>query len=190
MAKRVAVILSGCGNREGTEATEAVSCFIALAELGADVELFSPESVMDMSQRLARGAAKPLSLLDVNNFDALVLPGGAGVRRVLWELPVMRSLLEHFYESQKPIGAICIAPTLVAKVLGAHQPTLTLGRASEISVELEATGALFEECAVDDFVTDRANRIVTTPAYMYEDATPAQVYRGIRLALAELVEMA
>ena len=43
---------------------------------------------------------------------------------------------------------------------------------------------------VDDFITDRENKVVTTPAYMYGEAAPHLIFTGIRKALKELVEMA
>ena len=59
----------------------------------------------------------------------------------------------------------------------------------ETAQEIEKTGATHEDCVVTDYVTDRAHKVVTTPAYMFE-ATPANVFTGIGGATKELVEMA
>jgi len=41
---------------------------------------------------------------------------------------------------------------------------------------------------VDDFVTDRLNKVITTPAYMY-DSSPGKVFTGISRAINEFYEM-
>jgi enhancing lycopene biosynthesis protein 2 len=79
---------------------------------------------------------------------------------------------------------------LVARVLGAENPEVTIGDDAETASEIEKTGARHTRCAVDDYVSDRDHKILTTPAYMYDEATPFQVYTGIRRMLTELVEMA
>ena len=218
MAKRVAVILSGCGNKDGSEITEAVSVLLALNECGADVRVFAPNhtfavrdpltaeptgehrDVFNESARIARGEISPLRELHARDFDALALPGGMGAARNLssWAEagaacavePETERVLREFHAEEKPIGAVCIAPAVVARVLGPKGITVTLGRDAAVAAEIAKTGAAFEACAVDDFVSDRDHRVVTSPAYMYADATPFQVYTGIRKAMRELVEMA
>ena len=81
MAKRIAVVLSGCGHKDGAEITESVSTLIALSEAGADVEVFAPDisfqvanplghghtpekrNVMTEAARISRGMIRPLSEL-------------------------------------------------------------------------------------------------------------------------------
>jgi enhancing lycopene biosynthesis protein 2 len=104
--------------------------------------------------------------------------------------PEAERVLKEFYEAGKPIAALCIAPALVARVLGPKGVTLTIGNDKETAAEIAKTGAHHEDCAVDDFVTDREHRIVTTPAYMYGEAKPFEVFSGIRKAIRELAEMA
>lgn len=151
------------------------------------------------SARIARGQISPMNELHARDFDAVALPGGMGAARNLstWanagaacvvETETERVLREFFAE-EKPIGAVCIAPAVVARVLG-NGVTVTLGRDPEVAAEIAKTGATFEPCDVDDFVSDREHRVVTSPAYMFADAQPFQVYTGIRAAMRELVEMA
>lgn len=217
-AKRVAVVLSGCGHKDGSEITEAVSTLIALSEAGAVVEVFAPDvpfhvkdpitaeptdesrNVLHESARIARGHVRALSHLKAADFDAIAFPGGFGAALNLstWAqagaacsvLPDVERVLNEFYMAEKPIGAICIAPAVVARVLGGEGVTLTIGNDTETATEIAKTGALHETCAVDDFVSDREHRIITTPAYMYDEAKPAEVFAGIRKAMFELVEMA
>lgn len=217
--KRVAVVLSGCGHMDGTEITEAVSTLVAIDECGADYAVFAPDmtfnvmdpiagrpptsetrNVMKESARIARGMIQPLSELSADDFDALAFPGGFGAALHLCNWAAKGAACEvnedaeravrEFYAAEKPICAICIAPALVAKVLGKEGVTVTIGKDTETFSEIAKTGAHHENCAVDDFVTDREHRIVTTPAYMYGNAKPFEVFTGVRKAIREMIEMA
>lgn len=104
--------------------------------------------------------------------------------------PDVQRAIEAFYESGKPIGAICISPVLLAKVLGHHGVSLTVGETGSTSKEIEKTGATHEPCPADEYVSDRGHKVLTTPAYMYDDAKPFTVFTGISKMIKELVEMA
>lgn len=214
--KKIAIVLSGCGSRDGSEITEAVSVLLALSELNVAYQIFAPQlrvptvshisgktqserDVLEEAARIARGNINPLSQLKADDFDGLVFPGGFGVARNLctWAsegascqvLPEAKRVIEEFFSQTKPICAICIAPALIARVLGHRGITLTLGEEGEASQELLKTGAHHAKCAVQDYISDRDSKIISTPAYMFE-AKPFQVYTGIRKAVRELVEMA
>lgn len=197
--KKIAMVLSGCGYQEGTEVTEAVSALIALSELDCAVQCFAPLEVLAEAQKIARDSARSLAQLDPKQFDALVLPGGYGAAKVLSsfaseaEKASMNSDLKRivcaFHSEQKPIGAICIAPALVALALGDRRIELTIGNDPSTAAILEKLGAIHVSCSVENYVSDRDNKVLSTPAYMLE-ATPSQVYNGIRKMLRELVEMA
>lgn len=219
--KKIAVVLAGCGHKDGTEITEAVSTLVALSEAGAVYTIFAPDldfSVMNPlagtfeqtgesrntlteAGRIARGEIQDVKNLSADNFDGLVFPGGFGaaVHLCSWAKtgakcevqPDVERAIKEFYFDEKPIAAICIAPALLARVLGNKKITITLGKNDKITTaEIEKTGAIHEECEVNDFVTDRENRIITTPAYMFGNAKPHEVFTGVRKAIRELVEMA
>lgn len=218
MVKKVAVVLAGCGNKDGAEITEAVSTLIALSEAGAQYEMFAPDidfaatnfltsqpsgetrNVMKEAARIARGKIRDLKTLNARDFDAVAFPGGYGAALHLctWASDGAKCkvnaeaerVIKEFYTEEKPIAAICIAPALVARVLGPKGVTLTIGNDIETATEIAKTGARHENCGVDDFCTDRDHRVITTPAYMYAEAKPFEVYTGIRSAIRELVEMA
>jgi len=214
--KKIAVVLSGCGFKDGSEITEAISTLIVLSKKGAEYKVFAPNldieavdhasgissgkrNALSESARISRGDITDLSHLNVDHFDGIVFPGGYGAAKNLsnWAikgaacevLPLVKKVLTEFHRQEKPICAICIAPTLVAKVLGQHGVELTIGNDPETAAEIEKTGAQHIECKVNDYVTDRRNKIITTPAYMY-DAKPHEVYKGIKGAIKEFVEMA
>lgn len=200
MQRHVAVVLSGCGFREGSEITEAVSTLIALADAGASYQCFAPQSVVAEGAKIARDKILPLHELKESAFDAVIFPGGYGAAKVLctWASQGARATVDKdventvraFHKAAKPIGAICIAPAMVALVLGHEGVELTIGNDVETAAELEKTGARHTLCRVDDYVSDRDHKVVTTPAYMYDDASPNQVFAGIGKMVRELVEMA
>lgn len=217
MKKKIAVILSGCGHKDGAEITESVSSLIAISEMGAEYQVFAPDmnitatdhlsgqvgdkrNPMHEAARIARGNVKNLKDLHSANYDALVIPGGFGAALHLcsWAQqgakcsvhPEVERVIHGFYNEGKPIGAICIAPALIARVLGQHGVTVTIGNDKETAEEIKKTGAHHENCVVTDFITDRESKIVTTPAYMYGSAKPHEVFTGIKKAIAEVIEMA
>ena len=215
--KKIAIVISGCGFKDGAEITETVSTLIALTETGAQYQVFAPDltvettnhltdategthSILAESARIARGDVKKLTSLKANDFDGIIFPGGYGAAKHLCNfategsnckpLPEAQSVIEDFHKADKPIGAFCIAPALIASVLGPQGVTLTIGDDVETAREIEKMGAVHATCTVDNFVTDREFKVITTPAYMYDKATPFQVFTGIRRAVRELIEMA
>ncbi len=216
--KKIAVVLSGCGFKDGTEITESISSLIAITEFGAQYQCFapqvefettahsdspgklSPRNTYEESARICRGNIKNLSELNESDFDALVIPGGFGAALHLssWAKegsqaqvePHLEKLIKEFHQASKPIGAMCIAPTLLAKVLGSETATITIGDDKETAQEIEKTGAHHENCEVTDYITDRENKLLTTPAYMYGNALPFEVFTGIRKMIKEVIEMA
>lgn len=107
--KKIAVILSGCGNRDGSELQESLSLLLAIDRRGWQYQCFAPEgyfevvphvdvvdeeeegTVLDVEQRdifvesarIARGNILPLSDYHASDYDALALPGGMGAARNL-----------------------------------------------------------------------------------------------------------
>lgn len=216
--KKIAVILSGCGNKDGAEITEAVSLIVALSQAGAEIKYFAPNTEFEAknfltnqalgqkrnilleSARITRSQMNDLKDLKATDFDGLAFPGGFGAALHLsnWAekgakcevLPAIEKAIKDFHAQSKPIAAICIAPALVAKVLGPQGVTVTLGDSKEVAQEVQKTGAQHEMCPVDDYVTDRECKVITTPAYMYDEAKPHQVFKGISGLVKEFIEMA
>ena len=216
--KNIAVIMSGCGFLDGTEITEAVSALICLSELGAKYQCFAPDqefpatdhlssepsktsrNALVESARICRGDVKKISELTISEFDAVLFPGGFGAALNLsdWAnkgagasiMDDVKKIILQFHEQGKPIGGICIAPTLIAKALGDKKPCVTIGNDKATAEEIKKTGASHENCPVTDYITDRETKVVTTPAYMYGQASPFEVFTGIRGLVKELFEMA
>lgn len=216
--KNVAVILSGCGFLDGAEITEAISTLIAIGQHGAAYKVFAPNkevaetnhltqkatgqtrNVLQEAARIARGDIEPLEKLQGQDFDALAFPGGFGAALHLCNFaekgsggeidPQVARVVNEFHGSGKPIAAICIAPAIVALALGKTGVHVTIGDDAGTASEVEKTGAKHHNCAVEKFVVDEGNKIITTPAYMYGTAKPHQVFEGVSAAIRELIQMA
>lgn len=217
MAKKIAIILSGCGNKDGAEITEAVSLIVNLSAAGAEMKFFAPNTeftpqnfltnepleqkrnIMIEAARISRSQMNDLAHLNADDFDGMAFPGGFGAALHLsnWGEakakckvhPLVEKAILAFYKQSKPIAAICIAPTLVAKVLGPNGVTVTLGSDPEDAKEIEKTGAQHVDCPVTDYITDREHKVITTPAYMHK-AKPHEVFQGISGLVKEFIEMA
>jgi enhancing lycopene biosynthesis protein 2 len=193
---RVGVILSGCGVFDGTEIQEAVLTLLALDRAGAEVLCMAPNkdqrdvvnhltkqpaqekrNVLVESARIARGRIEDVAKVTAEELDAVILPGGFGAAKNLSDFalkghectldPDVQKLLKSMRQANKPIGAICISPVLVARAFGANgSPKVTIGKEPETANHIESMGAEHISCPVDDFVVDNDHKIVTTPAYM------------------------
>lgn len=216
--KKIGVILSGCGFRDGSEIHEAVCALLAIDQAGAEAVCMAPDielnemnhcsmeltgakrRVLMESARIARGKIKNISEVQAAELDALVLPGGFGAALNLCDFglkgaaasvnPEVARLTREIHAARKPIGAICIAPALIAAILGNEAaPTLTIGTDPATAAEVEKTGAKHQNCPANDIVIDQANKIVTTPAYMLAGRI-SEVYEGIGKCVKAVVEMA
>lgn len=219
MAPNVAVLLSGCGYLDGSEIHEAVLTLMHLQRRGATTHCLAPRGrqadvvdhargeacggdsrdVLTESARVARGQVTDIATVAAADFDAIVLPGGFGAAKNLSDFASkgaaasvnadVAGLLRAMHAAGKPIGAICIAPALVAAVLGtAAQPLLTIGSDAGTAGALEAMGARHRECSVTECVVDADNRIVSTPAYMC-DARVDEVAAGIGKLVDAIMDM-
>lgn len=205
---KVAVILSGCGYLDGAEIRESVLTLLYLDQMGAQVQIFAPDdaqhhvvnhlsgeeqsaeprNMLQEAARIARGQIKPLSTLQADAFEALIMPGGYGAAKNLSDfafkggqgaaIPDVKRVIAGFFAQQKPIGAICIAPAVLALALSGKQLTLTIGEDADAAGAIESLGHKHQNCATDAAVLDEANRIATCSAYMREDSL-AKVASGI-----------
>ena len=214
---RVGVILAGCGYLDGAAVQEAVFTLLALDRAGAEVHCFAPDvdqrkvvnhltgeeaeerrNVLVESARIARGKIADVAQAQAANLDALILPGGFGAALNLCDFAVngpdcsvhsdVARLVKDVHDAGKPIGAICIAPALIAKVLGEEGVKVTIGTDAGVAQAIEAMGAVHEACPVDQMVADRERKVVTTPAYMLGPG-PKDVAAGIERCVAEVLAM-
>ncbi len=216
MPKKVAVILAGCGFKDGAEIRESVLALTALSEEGAEVQCFAPDidvaeidhlnfkptgqkrNVLKEAARIARGKIFPVTQLDAKNFDALVMPGGFGAATNLSNFAQAgphceveagtAKAIESFISANKPIGAICIAPAVVAKVFSKHGGVkLTVGETGDASKAIEAMGSQHIPTKPDGIAIDGDRKVVSTPAYMYDSAPLAEISKGIHSLVKQVM---
>ena len=225
MAKtpRVAVLLAGCGHLDGAEVREAVLTLLALDQHGAAVQCLAPNAdqfhvinhvtgqpvsgatrnILEEASRIARvGKCLDLAQARVEDYDALVMPGGYGVAKnhCTFALkgaegevrPDVAAFVRGFFDAKKPVGAICIAPALVALALAGKVSTnLTLGNDAGCASAVEQLGQHHQATPnAREIVIDEAHKLVTTAAYMFDDARLSDVWVGIERCVAEVLKRA
>ena len=213
---QVGVVLAGCGVFDGSEIRESVLTLLALDQAGAQARCFAPDmpqvhvvnhlagapaagesrNVLVESARIARGDIQPLSQARTADLDAVIVPGGFGAAKNLCSFdsdgpdcsvqPDLARLLGEMHDAQKPIGLICIAPVIGAKLFKA---AVTVGDDAETIAAIRAMGGTAVEKTVTEVQIDAAHRLVTTPAYMY-DARLSDVATGITALVQAVLQLA
>lgn len=193
--KKVAVILSGCGVFDGSEIHEAVLTLLAIEQNGAQYQCFAPDveqlhvvnhlsgevaedqtrNVLVESARIARGEIKAITELAVDDFDALILPGGFGAAKNLSDFAVngdqaqvqndVLTACQAFASAGKAAGYICIAPAMLPLVYGTGVKG-TIGSDEGTAQAIDAMGGQHVNCPVTEFIVDEHHKVVSTPAYM------------------------
>lgn len=108
---KVAIILA-----EGYEEVEAVAPIDVLRRAGIDVLIAGLSKEPVASARNVR-IVPDVSIDELNpdELDLVILPGGAGGVEKLKQDPRVENLIKKMQEKKKLIGAICAAPTALAK---------------------------------------------------------------------------
>ncbi|WP_243300657.1 isoprenoid biosynthesis glyoxalase ElbB [Geothrix oryzisoli] len=158
-------------------------------------------NILEESSRIARvGQCLDLAEAKAADFDALVMPGGYGVAKnhctfafkgAQGEVrPDVATFVRAFFEARKPVGAICIAPALVALALsGKASVDLTLGNDAGCATAVNQLGQHHKDTPNSrEIVIDEAHKLVTTPAYMFDDARLSDVWVGIERCVAEILK--
>lgn len=216
MSKKVAVILAGCGVFDGSEIYESVLTFLYIEEQGASYQAFAPNitqhhvinhitgeedpvprNVLIEAARIVRGDIKDLSELNIEDFDALIIPGGFGVAKNLsdfafkaQDMQVQAECLnvaQSFKSAKKPIGLFCIAPALAEKIFK-NSAEVTIGNDKDTIISLEAMGAKHIDCDVYEAYIDEKNLLVTTPAFMLAE-TISEAAPGIELSVKSVLDL-
>ena len=216
---RVGVVLSGCGVNDGAEIYESVITMLALDRAGADIVFMAPNidqlhvinhytgSEMDESRnvlmesaRIARGKIRDMAEVHASDVDALIFPGGFGVAKNLCDYamagtdcsvnPDVKRLATDVHKAEKPIGIICIAPAMFAKIMQGTGDSveMTIGTDEQTSSDINSMGSNHITCSVEDIVIDKKNKVVSTPAYML-DQRISEVAEGIEKLVKEVLMM-
>jgi len=212
--KKFAVIISGCGNMDGAEIHETLMTLLAIEKQECEYELFAPDkeqhhvinhltkkempekrNMLVEAARIARGNIKDISAFSIKNFDAVVFPGGYGVAKNFFTyafdginakvLPEIEKIIKDTHAAGKPIGALCISPVLIAKVLG--DVTVTIGHDKNTTDDIISMGANHINSAPTDVVSDRKNKIFTTPCYML-NARLVEIAEGVENLIETMLQ--
>ena len=193
--KKFAVLLSGTGVYDGAEIHEATMTLYALSKQGVAYDIFAPDidqyhvinhitgeemnekrNVLVESARIARGKISPLSEFNANDYDALIMPGGFGVAKNLSDFAfkgadctvndeVSKAIFD-INKQGKPIGALCISPAIVARILKGAK--VTIGTDEATAKAIEKMGGTNEITSHGDVTIDAKLKIYTTPCYMLD----------------------
>ncbi len=202
--KKIAVILAGNGVFDGAEIHETTLTMYSIVKHGATYEIFAPNinqhhvinhitgkempekrNVMVEAARIARGKINDLANFKASDFDALIFPGGFGVAKNLCSFafdgadctinPDVENAIKNMIELKKPIGALCIAPVLLARLLKGVE--LTIGKENEKVQAIKTMGAKHVETTHEEVIIDKKYNTVTAPCYML-DASIGQIGDG------------
>ncbi len=213
--KKVGVLLCGCGNMDGSEIQETVVTLLTLDKLGIKYVCMAENREFEVSNylekkltnekrnmlkegaRIARGDISNIKKVNVSDLDGLIIPGGVGNIRNLSNFfkdeesvkvsPDVEKLILSFFNEKKPIAAICISPLLLAMVLGNKNIEITLGNSLNIIEKAERLGIKHFICKETEIHIDKKNKIVTTPAYMY-NTTIKNIALGIEKCVTKFSE--
>ena len=213
--KKIAVILSGSGVYDGAEIHEATLTLYAIMKHNATYSIFAPDinqhhvinhitgkemdetrNVLVESARIARGQINPLSKFNADEFDALIIPGGFGAAKNLSDFAFkgadcqvneeVAMAIRKMVSVNKPIGALCIAPVLLSKVLG--NVYITIGNDQATAESVEQMGTTHKDATHGEVVVDEKNKIVTSPCYMLV-ANIVQVAEGAENIVKKILEL-
>jgi len=211
--KKFAVVLSGCGVYDGAEIHEATMTMLSILEEGGVYQCFAPDipqyhvinhltgeetgesrNVLVESARIARGDIKPLSKFKASDFDALIFPGGFGAAKNLSTVafdgaeatvnPEVEDAIKQMLAVHKPIGALCIAPAVVARVIQGVE--VTIGNDPGTAEAIEKMGSKHVVTTHGQVVHDHKYNVFTTPCYML-DATILDIKEDAGLVVKEMM---
>ncbi|QJC27147.1 glyoxalase ElbB [Anaplasma platys] len=210
------VLLSGCGHKDGSEIRESVFVLLELDRLGVNFSCCAPatnqlsvvnhldgvasndvRNIQVEAARIARGNVVNINDVNSEDYDMLVVPGGLGVANNFSDLfsgsgravtvcePVKR-LVCGFYDAKKSLGAVCIAPAVIAAALRDRTKVkVTIGEDPQGLIA--RCGGEHVECPTDSFVVDPENRVFSCSAYMRDDRL-YKIHNGIKTMIEAMVD--
>lgn len=214
---KIAVVLSGCGVYDGAEIHESVLTLLRITEKGASYQCMAPNieqmhvvnhltgdviegesrNALVEAARIARGEIIDVAAAKVEDYDALIVPGGFGAAKNLSDFavagaemtvqPDVLAFAQGMHKAGKPVGLMCIAPAMSARIFG-EGVNCTIGTDEETAAAIEAMGGNHIGCPVHEAVIDKERKLVTTPAYMLA-GNVAEAAAGINQLVDEVLAM-
>ena len=213
---KFAIVLSGCGQHDGSETHEVILTLLSLAQEKIEWDAFAPDipqqqvinhlteqpqenekrQVLIESARLVRGKIKPITEADVSVYDAIIFPGGFGAVSNLCNWGEkgtdftmnkdVATFLDQAVLNKKPLGFICIAPMIIPKIY--KNAKLTIGNDDGLAEQIHSMGSTHAACEASDVIIDKEHNVVSTPANMVANGID-EVYVGIHKLVKELSHM-
>jgi len=220
MTKKIGVVLSGCGVMDGAEIHESVITLLAIDRENAEAICMAPSmdqmhvinhltnteipdekrNVLVESARIARGKIRDIKDIKAEELDAVIFPGGYGAAKNLCDFavkgenchvhPEVARLVREMVKAKKPVGVVCIAPAMMAKVAQETGTSvkLTIGNDAGTAKALQNMGVEHIDTPVTDIVVDRDNKVVSTPAYMLAGRI-SEAATGIEKLVKKVIDM-
>lgn len=215
MQRNFAIILAGCGYQDGSEIHEATMSMLAIKNAGHDYRCFAPNkkqqlvtnhisgetmqeerNVLVESARIARGQVSDLKELKMADFDALILPGGFGAAQNLCTFakdgpdcnvdPDIERIIKEAVHEQKPIGALCISPVILAKIM--DSVTVTIGDSDDVNAAIKCMGGHTKNTGQTEVVIDHEHKVVTGPCYML-DSNIVEISQGAKNVVDAVIQL-
>lgn len=218
---KAAVILSGCGHLDGAEISEAVLSLLVLDQQGVEVKCFAPDinitqvinhktkeitkekrNALVEAARIARGEIYDLREAKAEDFNMLIVPGGYGVAKNLSDLveskntvtvvPDFERLVSEFFDTKKPIGAICISPAIIVSILSKKidkeesKVKVTIGDDKEQLID--KLGGEHIKCDTGLSIEDEKNNVFSCSAYMRSGESLDSIYQGIKHMIGGIIK--
>ena len=123
--KKIAILVD-----EGFEQVELIKPRKALDKVGAQTQVVSPQEGEVRGWNMKRWGKSvavdvPLDSADPAQFDALLLPGGVMNPDKLRINPKAVEFVKHFFDTGKPVAAICHGPWTIVEADAVKGRTLT-----------------------------------------------------------------
>ena len=211
----IAIILSGCGVFDGSEIHETTLTYYFLDKQKHNVYFYAPNedqtetinhvnqnsqnekrNMLNEAARITRGPIQSIDLINLSIIDAIIFPGGFGVAKNLSNYatkdtqftiqPDIKELIITAHQNKIPMGFMCIAPILAAKLIPSAR--LTLGFSNEAQEKIDALGGKGIQANYDDVVIDTENKLISTPAYMINESI-SNIAIGIEKLVQTIIDL-
>lgn len=216
-SKTMAVVLSGCGVYDGAEIYETTLVLLALDQAGIHYQCMAPDvdqmhvinhltgepvagetrNVLVEAARLARGEILDLAEANPADYAGAIFPGGFGAAKNLSTfatdgssmtiLPQVTDFVRTLHQAGKPVGLVCIAPTMAPLLFG-EGTECTIGDNPDVAAAINAMGGQHITCPVQACHVDEARKVVTTPAYMSAQRI-SEAAEGIQKLVKEVLRL-
>lgn len=94
------------------------------------------------------GTIKPdirISDARIEDYDAIVISGGPGSRKYLWDNQYLRELVKEADSLKKVVSAICISPVILARAGVLKDKESTVFKSPDTVHELKEHGAVYQD---------------------------------------------